>query len=103
MGGISADQAVAIARPHTSMTTLVDGVAGTFATLLVNPGRDHGVGGPIGEASPGRWVWSITFAGDVTICNPVGSCLSPRPGTSTVFIDYFTGEYIEATTESPAQ
>ena len=102
-GGISADQAVAMARPHVTMTTLVAVTAGTFATLLPSPARDHGVGAPIGEPSPDRWTWAVTFSGDIAICNPLGSCLSPRPATSTVYLDYLTGDLIETSTVSPAR
>jgi hypothetical protein len=102
-GGISADSAVALARTHVTMTTLVDVSAGTFATLLGSPGRDHGVGAPIGAASPDRWVWAVTFSGDIAICNPLGSCLSPRPATGTVYLDYFTGDFLESSTMSPAR
>jgi hypothetical protein len=48
------------------------------------------------EADPQREVWAVTFAYEFdNICRPDGvGCESPRPGTNTVMIDYFTGEVI---------
>jgi hypothetical protein len=46
---------------------------------------------------PGRAVWAITYDSTATPCNPMGTgCESPRPGTVTVFLDYYTGDFLES-------
>ena len=46
---------------------------------------------------PGRAVWGITYDTVATPCYPGGSvCESPRPGTVTVFLDYYTGDFLES-------
>jgi hypothetical protein len=92
-----------MARTHVTTKTLVDATVGTFATLLPSPVRDHGVGAPVGEASPDRWIWAVTFSGDITVCNPSGRCFPPRSATTIVYLDYFTGDFVESSTRSPAQ
>lgn len=92
-GGIDRDQAVTFARDHVAMTTMT----GAFVERHVAPTGET-AGGP----GALRWVWAVSFSGDVTICNPLGACLSPRPATSTVYLDYMTGSFIETSTDSSA-
>ncbi len=97
-GGISKTQAIEVAAKHSALgVTFVSAEAGHFSTLSKNP--NIGPGNPI---KADQWVWAVTYRGDMTICNPLGSCLSPRPGTTTVFLDYFTGDFLESEGLSPA-
>lgn len=92
-GGIPADHAVAIAREHVPPRLALVGVrAERF---------EPGAGATTETGAPNRWVWAVTFSGDVTVCSPSGSCLSPRPGTSTVYLDYFTGDFLTTVASSP--
>ena len=45
---------------------------------------------------------AVSFSGAISICNPLGACQSPRPATSTVYLDYMTGSFIETSTDSAA-
>ena len=46
---------------------------------------------------PNRAVWGITYDSIATPCYPGGSvCESPRPGAVTVFLDYYTGDFLES-------
>ena len=40
-----------------------------------------------------KYVWAVTFAGNITICDPNGVCYSPRPSTTTVYLEYATGAF----------
>jgi hypothetical protein len=97
-GGISKDRAIDLARGHTSFTMLVAAIAGSFGDL--NTDGQIGPGYPI---KPDHFVWAVEFSGDMTICNPLGVCESPRPGTLTVFLDYSTGDFLSTLGQSPAQ
>ncbi len=85
-----------LARLHSNLATLVSVQAGRFRNLNPDPGI--GPGYPI---KPDDLVWAVTFAGDVTICNPLGTCYSPRPGTTTVFLDYLSGDFRTSETFCP--
>jgi hypothetical protein len=50
--------------------------------------------GGFDAAKPDQLVWDVRFAGDMTICTPIGVCYSPRPGTLDVFLDYVTGDFL---------
>jgi hypothetical protein len=88
-GGISKERAIELAGPHSSLATFVSAEAGRFSELSRN--SNIGPGAPV---KPEQWVWAVTYEGNMTICNPLGSCLSPRPGTLTIFLDYFTGDFL---------
>ncbi len=94
---ISQDRAVQLAQEHTSSTTLVSVTAGRFADL--NTDANIGPGYPI---KADDMVWAVKFSGDITICNPLGVCYSPRPSTTTVYLDYATGEFRTTDSFSPA-
>lgn len=79
-------QAIELAQQHTDLTTLVSVNVGGFASLH----GDVGDGYPI---KPDDTVWAIQFSGEITICNPFGKCFSPRPATTTVYLDYVTGNF----------
>jgi hypothetical protein len=85
---ISEDRAIRLAREHSSLTTFVSAAAGRFADLNADP--NIGPGFPV---KADDLVWAVTFTGDMTICNPLGACPSPRPGTVTVFLDYQSGAF----------
>jgi hypothetical protein len=97
-GGISKERAIALAEPHKSLTTTFKSAeAGRFRELNPDPNIGPGFG-----VTPDRLVWAVTYEGDMTICYPSpGACESPRPGTLTVFIDYFTGEALANIGYSP--
>lgn len=94
---ISQDRAVQQAQEHTSLTTLVSVQAGRFGDLNTDSriGSDY----PI---KADDLVGVVRFSGDITICNPLGVCYSPRPATTTVYLDYATGEFRTSGTFSPA-
>jgi hypothetical protein len=96
-GGIAMVDAIQLAARHTSLT-YVSAQAGLFKDL----NRDLNIG-PGFVVKPDQWVWAVTYQGDMTICNPLGVCYSPRPGVVTVFLDYFTGRFLatEASSASP--
>jgi hypothetical protein len=94
---VSEQRAIELAQAHTSSTTLVSVRSGRFADL--NTDTNVGAGYPI---KPDDLVWAVQFSGDITICNPLGTCYSPRPSTTTVFLDYATGDFRTAETFSPA-
>jgi hypothetical protein len=45
----------------------------------------------------------VTYVGDMTVCYPSQPevCETPRPGTLTVYLDYFTGEALANIGDSP--
>jgi hypothetical protein len=94
---ISQQRAIELARGHSSLTTFVSVRAGRFGDL--NTDANIGPGFTI---RPDDLVWAVQFLGDMTICSPLGACLSPRPGTTTVYLDYATGDFRAADGESPA-
>jgi hypothetical protein len=94
---VSEQRAIELAQAHTSSTTLVSVHSGRFADLNTDP--HIGPGYPI---KPDDLVWAVQFSGDITICNPLGACYSPRPSTATVFLDYATGDFLTTETFSPA-
>jgi hypothetical protein len=97
-GGISKERAIELAGPHGSLTTFASAEAGRFSEL----NRDANIG-PGAPVKPEQWVWAVTYEGDMTICAPIpaGSCLSPRPGSLAIFLDYFTGDFLMSEGLSP--
>ena len=89
-GGIAQAQAIKLASANSSGWTFISASAGAYRDLRP-PGSGPGDG-----ITPDRLVWVIKFASDFTICNPLGVCLSPRPGTVTVYLDFFTGALLSS-------
>ena len=57
-------------------------------------------------AKPDRLVWAVTLEAVATICPPPPggpACWSPRPGTITAYLDYYTGEILGSSTYSPSR
>ena len=96
-GGIPEARAIELARGHSSLTTFVSASAGLFRDLNIDP--NIGPGYPV---KPDQTVWAVKFAGEVTICNPLGACFSPRPGITAVYLDYETGDFLSAGGVTPA-
>jgi hypothetical protein len=88
-GGISEEQAVSLAQKAAPLSALFESAkAGPYASVYTDP--EAGAGSPI---DPNQEVWVVTFAATATPCRPNGSgCESPRPGTATVVLDFWTGK-----------
>ena len=106
-GGIALETAIASARQHlvdpsSDVTATMAGeYLDVFASLANRP--DYGGDQPDPEFPDGTsWVWGIQFASDVEVCGPPGGkgC-EHRSGLVTVFLDYFTGEWLRTTTYAP--
>lgn len=98
-GGIPKDSAIAIARQHVPAdAVLVSAEAGAFATEV-----DSAKIGPGYPVAPDRLVWAVKYESDFTICPPDGSaCWSPRPGWTTVILDFMTGDFLAAPAIAPS-
>ncbi len=91
---LTAEEAIELARGHVTMTRVIDATNGPYADLRAIP-ADRSI-------SAERLVWAVRFTGDIEICPPPpGPCRSPRPATSTVFLDYATGAFLSTSTVSP--
>jgi hypothetical protein len=92
-GGISEQVAIQQAREHvTAEAALVSATAGRFGEVY----HDDRFG-PGYAIEADRLVWAITFAHEFVICPPDDSpCWSPRPGQTTVVLDYYTGDFLAA-------
>lgn len=90
-------QAADLARGHVDATAkLLNTAAGSFAD--VDPRGQRAPGYPIAS---GQLVWAVTFNTTFVICPPGGSaCMTPRPGTVTVFLDYITGKFLTSSAYS---
>lgn len=96
--GISEEQAIQISRQNvTSDSEFVSAAHGRFADVYQNPMlRDSS------PVEPDQQVWAVFFQSLYTICPPDGSqCLTPRPGFTTVILDYSTGERLATISYSP--
>ncbi len=89
-GGIGESRAIELASVNSIGWTLIAASAGRYGDLKP-PGS-----GPGDDIPPDRFVWAVKFASEATICNPLGVCMSPRPGTVTVYLDYFTGTFLSS-------
>ena len=98
-GGISRERAIELATAHSSARTFVAAEAGHFGDLTFL--------GPGSAIAADRWVWVVTFAGEVSVCPPAALpsagptptpavCSSPSEGKTTVMLDYFSGEFLSA-------
>jgi hypothetical protein len=97
-GGLASDLAVQRARQSVATdAVLVSAVAGPFSEVGQDPRNDGA-----GSIDPGRLVWAVKFESEFTICPPDGSaCYSPRPGWTTVILDYSSGDFIGSFGYSP--
>ncbi len=108
-GGISEERAIAIARGRTGdAKTLASATVGRFGDLRLDPARH-----PAASPEPSHLVWAVTFTGEFVICPPFAApsggstpapqeCWSPRPGTSVVYLDYRTGDWLTTESMAPA-
>ena len=98
-GGITKDQAIELARHNVRETAVLQGAtAGRFEA--VRPPDQ--LLGPAFPVKPDRLVWAVAFSDEFELCAPDGSgCSSPRPGVSTVILDYNTGEFLSTMSLSP--
>ncbi len=94
-GGVSQSAAVAVAVEHSDMKDLVSASVTSYPGEYIGPGF---------VVTPGELVWVVHLTGEMTICGgpPEEVCQSPRPGFSTVYVDYFTGRFIGIESYSPA-
>lgn len=101
-GGLAPEAAVTRAEYYVpSDAKLTSAAAGEFAKVAsdsrVSP---QDLGKPM---KPTDLVWAVRFEMLASICPPDGSaCWSPRPGRSTVVLDYVTGEFVMSYSFSPA-
>lgn len=91
--GLLEDAAVQLAAKHVPAgAILTEAKSGAFGDIV----DDHRLG-PGYPVAADRMVWGITYESAFTLCPPDGSaCWSPRPGWTTVVLDYFTGEFLAA-------
>lgn len=92
--GVSEEDAIRIARTYSTLQTLMDATAGPFGWLNADTNPEASP-----NSDPGRLVWAITFAGNVSLCPPpvgpaTSSCYPSRPGTTVVYLDYVTGNFL---------
>lgn len=99
--GIPADAAVSAARGYApANAALISATSGQFSALTAD--QRVGSGTPI---APTASVWAVKFESSVEICPPPAAsplpCLSPRPGFTTVILDFATGTWLTTLTYSP--
>jgi hypothetical protein len=97
--GLDVDSAIAIARSHVPADArFIRAAHGLFSVVVDSPRS-----GPAYPVAPDRLVWVVTFESAFTICPPDGSpCWSPRPGSTTVILDFNTGDFLAAPAFAPA-
>jgi hypothetical protein len=101
VGGIIANDALRLAKKHVpAEAVFVDAVAGPFEDVYTPPpNAQHGPDYPV---KPADIVWVVTFHEDIVICPPDGSpCFPPRKATTSVFLDFVTGEFKALSTYAP--
>ena len=88
-GGLSEEQAVSIAQKVAPLSAVFESAqAGSLASVVRDPEVSEGL-----TITPDHEIWAVRFAAIAAPCPPGGStCESPRPGTVTVVMDYFSGE-----------
>jgi hypothetical protein len=95
-GGISEEEARSIAQKAAPLSAVyVSAEAGPFGTVVSDPTVSEGL-----TIAADHEVWVVRFTAVAAPCAPGTSelvCDSPRPGTVTVVLDYFSGKlYITA-------
>lgn len=77
--------------------TFADATAGPWAAFRQSPS------GVVVASPTDRLVWAVRYAVQITICPPApgGACESPRPRTTTVILDFWTGSCLGTDTYSP--
>ena len=86
-GGVSEERAYELASSHVEGGQRLVAVAGRFGDFSLNANFGaHGI-------SPDRWVWEVIFAVTRT-CDPTSVCSSTSMGQVTVFVDYYTGDFL---------
>jgi hypothetical protein len=45
-------------------------------------------------------VWGVTYSGNVRLRDGAGGVLSPQPGTTTIYLDYFSGAFLDTAIEA---
>jgi hypothetical protein len=97
---ISRDEAITIARQSVPADAVLQTASSGLLSDLIPSGQDRRLN-PSAIAAD-RAVWAVEFEIQLKICRPDGSgCLQPRVGWRTVYLDYVTGAFLEATTYSP--
>jgi hypothetical protein len=87
-GGISRDQAIAIAEQHVNFPTVEQAVVGRVGDLDLTGNPPNGI-------KPDRLVWRVSLIGSLEVCAPVaGPCSTHSPIMISVFLDYYTGEFL---------
>ena len=98
--GISESQAITLAQAYAPLGGVQASVqSGSFAELNPNPSDLSDL------TTPQHPVWAIVFKATFNICPPTfapdGSSCERRPGTTTVILDFATGDFIESYGISP--
>lgn len=89
--GLSEDEAIAIAREYVPAdATHVSSRHGRHQEVYVDPDE------VLDEVTANQQVWALGFESEFEICPPDGSDCIHRPGTTTVILDYFTGNFISS-------
>jgi hypothetical protein len=106
--GIAEGRAVELATPYAPLGSVeVSARSGAFSAL--NPDTSF----VPDQVTPDRIVWAVTFTAIFNICPPPGPSAVPapsdrsacvtRPGTTTVILDFVTGDFIEGYGYSPPE
>lgn len=90
-GGLSASAATTLATGYAPPNAhFTSEQFGPFGDLAAYAGA-----GSVSPIAPTKIVWAVQFANTATPCAANGDhCESPRPGTVTVILDYYTGAYL---------
>jgi hypothetical protein len=88
-GGLSQEQALSIAQKVAPLSAVFESAeAGPLGSVVKDPQVSEGL-----TITPDHEIWAVMFAAIAAPCPPPGpTCESPRPGTVTVVMDYFSGQ-----------
>ena len=74
--------------------------AGAFQSVYRGNRPDYSV-------KPDRMVWAVTFQTTIVVCPPPNmaasanpTCWSSRTAATVVYLDYYTGDFLETTTSA---